>query len=84
MEMTIESTATYDLYHKLPKYEQIASLQEVVLIDRFDLSVSTFRRTESPNVWIETNYYQSIEQAIIDGFPVLLSDIFANLPTEQA
>jgi Uma2 family endonuclease len=84
VEVVSESTAAYDLYHKLPKYEQIDSLQEVVFIDRFDLSVSTFRRTKAPNVWIKTNYYQSSEQAIIDGFPILLSDIFANLPTEQA
>jgi Uma2 family endonuclease len=83
IEVLSESTANYDLGHKLPKYEQIDSLHEVVFVDRFESSVSTFRRTEKPNVWTQTNYYLQTDLVHIDQFTVLLSDIFANLPVEE-
>ncbi|AQG78670.1 Uma2 family endonuclease [Spirosoma montaniterrae] len=83
VEVLSESTAAYDLSHKLPKYEQIDSLQEIVFIDRFELSVSTFRRTESPNVWTQTNYYQLTDVARIDLFDIPLQEIFADLPDEE-
>lgn len=84
VEVLSESTAAYDLYHKLPKYEQINSLHEIVFIDRFEQSVSTFRRTETPNVWTQTNYYQSADLVVIDRFSVLLREIFADLPEDVA
>ncbi len=83
IEVLSESTASYDLGHKLPKYEQIDSLYEVVFVDRFESSVSTFRRTETPNVWTQTNYYSTTDLVRIDQFTVSLSDIFANLPDEE-
>lgn len=82
VEVLSESTAGYDLNHKLPKYEQIDSLQEVIFVDRFEQSVSTFRRTATRNVWIQTNYYFATDLVAIDQFTIPLADIFANLPDE--
>ena len=84
VEVLSESTAGYDLNHNLPKYEQIASLQEVVFVDRFEQSVSTFRRTETRNVWIQTNYYLATDLIHIDQFTLSMADIFANLPDEDS
>ncbi|QHV94787.1 Uma2 family endonuclease [Spirosoma endbachense] len=81
VEVLSESTAAYDLYHKLPKYEQMDSLQEVVIVDRFDQSISTFRRTDTLNVWTQTIYDKPSEQVRIDQFTILQADVFANLPT---
>lgn len=84
VEVLSESTANYDLGHKLPKYEQIDSVNEVVFVDRFNSSVSTFRRTETPNVWTQTNYYSATDLVQIDHFTISLSAIFANLPDDEA
>ena len=78
-----ESTAAYDLYHKLPKYEQIESIQGVIFVDRFDQSVMISQRTDQPNAWLHTHYYQLTDLAKIDLFELPLSDLFADLPGEN-
>lgn len=82
VEVLSESTATYDLHHKLPKYAQIESIQTVVFIDRFDYSVMVAQRTEQPNSWTNTYYYQLTDMAKVDQFELPLSEIFADLPEE--
>ena len=60
VEVLSESTAAYDLHHKLPKYAQIESIQTVVFVDRFDYSVMVAQRTDQPTIWTNTYYYQLI------------------------
>ena len=83
VEVLSESTAAYDLYHKLPKYEQIDSLQGVIFVDRFDQSVMIAERTDKPNAWLHTHYYNLTDVVKIDRFTFLLSDLFADLPDES-
>ncbi len=83
VEVLSESTAAYDMNHKLRKYQAMESVREVVFVDPFDRSVTRFRRTETANVWTETIYEKPEELILIDGYSVVLSEIFANLPTES-
>ena len=83
VEVLSESTAAYDLYHKLPKYEQIESVQGVIFVDRFDQSVMISQRTDQPNAWLHTHYYQLTDLAKIDQFELPLSELFADLPDEN-
>ena len=83
VEIFSESTAAYDLYYKLPKYEQIDLLQGVTFVDRFDQSVMIAERTDKPNAWLHTHYYNLTDVAKLDRFTFLLSDLFADLPNES-
>lgn len=82
VEVLSESTLSYDLGAKRRKYEQMETLQEIVFVDPFDQEVIVVRRTEQANVWIETAYSSPDQLINIDGFQVLVSEIFANLPEE--
>lgn len=80
VEVLSESTAAYDMNHKLRKYQAMESVWEVVFVDPFDQSVTIFRRTETPNVWTETIYEKPEELVLIDTYSVPLAEIFADLP----
>jgi Uma2 family endonuclease len=83
VEVLSESTAAYDLYHKMPKYQRIISIQEVIFIDRFDVSVTVCRRSETPKTWTLTAYENLDESVLIAGeHQVVLRDFFADLPDE--
>jgi len=83
VEVLSVSTAGYDLYEKLPKYERITSLQEVIFIDRFDQSVTICRRTDTPNVWLRTFYETPGQLVQLAGDHLLpVSEFFADLPAE--
>lgn len=83
VEVLSESTLNYDLGAKRRMYEQMETLQEIVFVDPFDKEVVVCRRTEQPNVWLETTYRRPDDQVAIDEYQVRLGDIFANLPAEE-
>ena len=80
VEVLSESTLTYDLGAKRRKYEEMDTVQELVFVDPSAHELIVCRRTERPNVWMETLYNQPHEPVSIDGFEIQLSEIFANLP----
>ena len=83
VEILSESTAAYDLYHKLPKYQGIASIQEVIFVDRFDVSVTICQRTTIPNSWTQTIYEKPDERVRIAGeHDIPVHEFFADLPAE--
>lgn len=59
------------------------TLQEIVFVDPFDQEVIVVRRTEQADVWIETAYSSPDQLINMDGFQILVSEIFANLPKEE-
>lgn len=81
VEVLSKSTYHYDLIEKLPKYERIESLQEVVFVDGFDKAVYTFKRTADPKVWIQTIFDAENDTLVIDTMTVKLNDIFDKLPS---
>lgn len=83
VEILLKSTLDYDLGAKRRRYEQMKTVQEVVFVDPIDREVLVCRRTEQPNAWLETTYRQPDEAVMIDGNPVSLDTIFANLPDEE-
>jgi Uma2 family endonuclease len=80
IEVLSPSTLNHDLGAKRRKYEQMDTVQEIVFVDPDDKEVIVCRRTEQANVWTETLYNVPAEPVNIDGFRILLSEIFADLP----
>lgn len=77
VEVLSEATYTYDLNEKLFKYQTIASLNEVIFVDRFDKRrVLKFQRTSNPKVWTETIYDDENPEILIDTMHLKLDDIF--------
>jgi len=77
-----ESTATYDLYEKLPRYQRLSSLKAVLFVDYFEKAILVAEPTSDPKVWTLTNYDQPSDIVKIEGQPVPLDEFFANLPEE--
>ncbi|MCY7359215.1 MAG: Uma2 family endonuclease [Rudanella sp.] len=83
VEVLSESTSDFDLGEKRRKYERMNSVQEIIFVDPFEKEVLVCKRTEQPNVWTETTFFQDTDLVKMDGFTVPLSTIFANLPEED-
>jgi len=80
IEVLSESTYDYDMLYKRNAYQNLNSLEELVFIDRFEKIIYVFKRSPSPNVWIETIYNSNSDVVIIDTFSFVLGDIFNDLP----
>lgn len=83
VEVLSESTAGYDLTHKMMRYKRIASMQGIVFVDPFDQSVMVVERTEQPTVWIQTDYENLTDLARVGQFELPLSEIFGDLPGQE-
>jgi Uma2 family endonuclease len=83
VEILSESTLNYDLGAKRRRYEEMETVQEIVFVDPLEQQVQVCKRTDKPNVWMETTYSQPTEIVSIDGFQIQLSEIFTNLPEEE-
>lgn len=80
VEIISEGTANYDWNTKMPRYQRIESLQEIVIIDPIEKSVSVISRTADPKVWTMTNYDQPTETVLIDGNTLMLNAFFEGMP----
>ena len=76
VEVLSQGTYQYDLNEKLYKYQSMASIHEVVFVDRFDKVVVKFQKTENRKVWTETIYDEENPDILIDTMNVKLNDIF--------
>ncbi len=84
VEVLSESTADYDLIHKMIRYKRIASMQGLVFVDRTDQSVMVVERTDTPTVWIQTDYENLTDIARVGQFELPLSEIFGDLPEDNS
>jgi Uma2 family endonuclease len=76
VEVLSEGTYQYDLNEKLYKYQSMASIHEVIFVDRFDKVVVKFQKTDNRKVWTETIYDEENPDILIDTMNVKLNDIF--------
>jgi Uma2 family endonuclease len=75
-EVLSEGTYQYDLNEKLYKYQSMASIHEVIFVDRLDKVVVKFQKTDNRKVWTETIYDEENPDILIDTMNVKLNDIF--------
>jgi Uma2 family endonuclease len=81
VEVLSEGTYQYDLNEKLYKYQSMASIHEVIFVDRFDKVVVKFQKTDNRKVWTETIYDEENPDILIDTMNVKLNDIFDKIET---
>lgn len=80
VEILSTGTANYDWETKLPRYQQIETMQEIVMIDPFEKAITVISRTAEAKVWTMTIYDQLTDTVVIDRNTLPLSSFFEGMP----
>ena len=83
VEILSPSTQDYDLTEKQPEYKHLESLQQLIYINPKKMNVSSYIRSENPNIWLNQDFYEETETVMIDNSPVLLKDIYRKVQFEK-
>ncbi len=76
VEVLSKSTLAFDLGEKLEIYKQIPALQQVLFVSQHKPRVISYRRTDTPNAWLNTSANDLGETISVLQNEVKLSDIY--------
>ena len=76
VEILSKATESFDLSEKLHEYKQLESLQQIIFISQKKVSVTSYLRSENPNIWLNQDFYEENEQILIENTPISLKDIY--------
>ncbi len=79
IEILLPSTQDFDLTEKLPQYKHLDSLRQVIFVSQKKINISSYIRSENPNVWLNQDFDNSTDQLLIENRPVLLSQIYKKI-----
>jgi Uma2 family endonuclease len=79
VEVLSKATQDFDMSEKLVNYKTIESIKQIIFVAQDRPWISTFTRTNEPNVWINTDYDSLENTAIIDNLTVSLKDIYKKI-----
>lgn len=79
VEVLSKSTAQFDMMDKLPEYKHLESLQQIIYINQKKMAVTSYLRSETPNVWLNQDFSKAEEALTIEDTPVLLKDIYRKI-----
>lgn len=82
VEIHSPSTAQFDSDIKLPEYKQQESLQQIIYVNQDRAQVSSYRRTDQPNTWINQEFFNLEEVMQVEGQEVLIKDIYRKIKFE--
>lgn len=82
VEIHSPTTAQFDSDIKLPEYKQQDSLQQIIYVNQDRARVSSYRRTDQPNTWINQEFFSLEEVMQIEGQEVLIKDIYRKIKFE--
>ena len=81
-EIHSPTTAQFDSDIKLPEYKQQESLQQIIYVNQDRAQVSSYRRTDQPNTWINQEFFNLEEVMQVEGQEVLIKDIYRKIKFE--
>jgi Uma2 family endonuclease len=79
VEVLSKSTQDFDLGEKLINYKSIETIKQIIFVAQTKPWISTYTRTNEPNVWINTDYDSLDNVAIIDNLTISLKDIYKKI-----
>lgn len=82
VEIHSPATAQFDSDIKLPEYKQQDSLQQIIYVNQDRARVSSYRRTDQPNTWINQEFFSLEEVMQVEGQEVLIKDIYRKIKFE--
>ena len=80
VEVLSTGTANYDWETKLPRYQRMNTMQEMVMIDPFEKVITVISRTAEAKVWTMTIYDQPTDTVVIDGNTLPVASFFEGMP----
>lgn len=79
VEIHSPTTAQFDSDIKLPEYKQQDSLQQIIYVNQDRPRISSYRRTDQPNTWINQEFFSLEEVMQVEGQEVLIKDIYRKI-----
>jgi Uma2 family endonuclease len=79
VEVLSKATQDFGMSEKLVNYKAIETIKQIIFVAQDKPWISTFTRTNEPNVWINTDYDSLENIAIIDNLTVSLRDIYKKI-----
>lgn len=76
VEVLSPATSVFDVEAKLPEYKHLESLDQIIFVNQKRIEVSSFKRSDLPNTWINQDFYDLKDNILIYGEPVPLADIY--------
>jgi Uma2 family endonuclease len=83
IEVLSPSTSTFDVEYKLPEYKHLESLQQIIYVSPKKVFVSTYIRSENPNIWLNQDFHSLDDAIVVEGVSVSLSDIYKKIKFEK-
>ena len=83
VEVLSPATSTFDVEYKLPEYKHLESLQQIIYVSPRKVFVSTYIRSENPNIWLNQDFHSLDDVIVVEGASVLLSDIYKRIKFEK-
>ncbi len=83
VEVLSPATSTFDVEHKLPEYKHLESLQQIIYVSPKKVFVSTYIRSENPNIWLNQDFHSLDESIVVEGVNISLSDIYKKIKFEK-
>lgn len=84
IEVLSDSTEDYDRFDKWRYYKKIPSLQQCLLIGQKYYYVDSYRRSETPNIWLNETLDQEEQTVLIEGCAISLKELYRGVVFEQA
>ena len=79
VEILSKSTQAFDLSDKLEAYKQIPSLEQVLFVSQEQPWVSSFVRSETPGVWLNTSAHTLTDSIGVLTHNVTLAEIYKKI-----
>ena len=83
IEILSPATSTFDVEHKLPEYKHLESLQQIIYVSPKKVFVSTYVRSENPNIWLNQDFHSLDDAIVVEGASISLSDIYKKIKFEK-
>lgn len=79
VEVLSKATQDFDMSEKLVNYKAIETIKQIIFVAEDRPWISTYSRTNEPNVWINTDYDSLDNMAIIDNLTISLREIYKKI-----
>ncbi|MFN3490573.1 MAG: Uma2 family endonuclease, partial [Emticicia sp.] len=83
VEVLSPATNKFDLENKLPEYKYLDSLQQIIYVSPKKVFVSTYIRSENPNIWLNQDFHHLDDTIVVENTNILLSDIYKKIKFEK-
>ena len=82
VEVLSKTTREYDYREKLPHYQQIPSLRQIIFLESTKMFVTVFEREDESQLWTNRDYSLPGDAFSVGGQPVYLADIYRKVTFE--